>query len=166
MDALSFNASWSHGSPPAWAPENSQPGGCMSGANPYIAPAHVEAARQPYRITVRHGESATEIAVDPSRIPYQDDGLPGSVLDILLGHDVAIDHACGGVAACSTCHVHVFQGMESTNEISDAEADQLDYAADCRPNSRLACQCVPNGKMSVSVSIPSWNRNQAHEEHS
>ncbi len=29
--------------------------------------------------------------------------------------------------------------------------------------SRLACQCVPNGTMNVVVEIPGWNRNLVTE---
>ena len=43
------------------------------------------------------------------------------VLDIACGNDIEIDHACGGVCACSTCHVIVEAGAESCNESTDAE---------------------------------------------
>ena len=33
------------------------------------------------------------------------DGLPGSILALALKNHLEIDHACGGVCACSTCHV-------------------------------------------------------------
>ena len=37
---------------------------------------------------------------------------PGdSVLDAALRGYIDLDHACGGVAACSTCHVHVLEGL-------------------------------------------------------
>ena len=29
-----------------------------------------------------------------------------------LDNGIAIEHACGGVCACSTCHVYVEQGMD------------------------------------------------------
>src|SRR5262245_58293472 len=47
---------------------------------------------------------------------------------------------CGGVCACSTCHVYVVEGFGSLEEMSDKEADRLDLAFDVRLNSRLGCQ--------------------------
>jgi 2Fe-2S ferredoxin len=48
--------------------------------------------------------------------------------------------ACGGVCACSTCHVYVVRGAELLSEQEDDEADILDKAFDVRANSRLGCQ--------------------------
>jgi 2Fe-2S ferredoxin len=33
------------------------------------------------------------------------------------------------------------------------------------PQSRLACQAVPNGSCNVVVEIPTWNRNMVSEGH-
>ncbi|MGA9524382.1 MAG: 2Fe-2S iron-sulfur cluster-binding protein [Myxococcaceae bacterium] len=51
-----------------------------------------------------------------------------------------VGHSCGGVCACSTCHVWVKQGLESLSDQEDDEMDRLDMAFDVRPNSRLSCQ--------------------------
>jgi 2Fe-2S ferredoxin len=48
--------------------------------------------------------------------------------------------ACGGVCACSTCHVYVTRGAELLSEQEDDEADILDKAFDVRAVSRLGCQ--------------------------
>jgi 2Fe-2S ferredoxin len=48
--------------------------------------------------------------------------------------------ACGGVCACSTCHVYVTKGAELLTEQEDEEADILDKAFDVRASSRLGCQ--------------------------
>src|SRR5206468_3064394 len=48
--------------------------------------------------------------------------------------------ACGGVCACSTCHVWVKKGFASLGDQSEEEADQLDKAYDVKPVSRLGCQ--------------------------
>ena len=71
--------------------------------------------------------------------------------------------ACGGVCACSTCHVIVHEGLESCNEATDAELDQLDEAPGVTPKSRLGCQCVPDGTKDIVVEIPDWNKNYAKE---
>ena len=105
------------------------------------------------------------IEVDPSELPLQRDGRPGSILDIALGNGIEIDHACGGVCACSTCHVIVRQGLSTCNEASEDEEDQLDNAPGLEPESRLACQCVPDGSETVVVEVPDWNRNLVSESH-
>ena len=43
--------------------------------------------------------------------------------------------------------------------------DMLDLAPGLEPQSRLACQCVPNGSQSIIVEIPEWNRNLVSEDH-
>ena len=137
----------------------------MGGQNPYIA-GEVQKPRQAYtlRITDEAGRDHV-IAVDPAKVPYEDHGLPGSILEIAMAHGVEIDHACGGVCACSTCHVVVKEGLKSCNAASDAEEDQLDEAYGLTSQSRLACQCVPTGESDVSVVVPKWNRNLAREGH-
>jgi 2Fe-2S ferredoxin len=105
------------------------------------------------------------VAVDPDRIPYQETGLPGSILDIALAHNIDVEHACGGVSACSTCHCVVREGEESLNEMSDGEEDQLSFAPGLTPQSPLSCQSVPNGTSNLVVYIPDWNRNAVREGH-
>ena len=119
--------------------------------------------RQDYSITFM--PMNVTVTVEAAQIPYQRDGLPGSILDIALEHDISIDHACGGVCACSTCHVVVLEGLESCNESSEEEEDQLDNAPGLQPESRLGCQCVPDGSTSIVVEIPDWNRNMVKEGH-
>jgi len=103
------------------------------------------------------------VEVDPEQLPYNDHGLPGSILDIALKHGIELNHACGGVCACSTCHVIVREGLDACHEPTEDEEDQLDGAYGLRPQSRLACQCVPNGSRSLVVEVPAWNRNLARE---
>jgi len=61
--------------------------------------------------------------------------------------------ACGGVCACSTCHVYVEAGGELLTEASDDEEDILDKAFDVRLNSRLGCQAKLQGEGVVKVRI-------------
>lgn len=96
-------------------------------------------------------------------MPYDRHGQPGSILEIALAHGVDIDHACGGVAACSTCHVVVTEGYDSIPEPTDREMDYLDMAPGLTPVSRLACQAVASGKCDLKVQVPGWNRNHARE---
>ena len=132
----------------------------MAGVNPYIT-SHADRPKRKYKITFLPDNVTIE--VDPEKQRYGHNGLELSVLDISEGAGVDIDHSCGGVCACSTCHVIVRQGLDSCNEATADEEDQLDNARGLEPESRLACQCVPDGTKDIVVEIPSWNRNLARE---
>jgi 2Fe-2S ferredoxin len=62
-------------------------------------------------------------------------------------------YACGGVCACSTCHVYVKKGGALLSEQEDEEADMLDKAFDVRADSRLGCQSkiVKDGEVEVEI---------------
>ena len=62
--------------------------------------------------------------------------------------------ACGGVCACSTCHVYVVNGRELLSEAEEEEEDILDKAFDVRQNSRLGCQAkiLKDGLVEVEIS--------------
>ncbi|MBU0640639.1 MAG: 2Fe-2S iron-sulfur cluster binding domain-containing protein [Planctomycetes bacterium] len=138
----------------------------MGDRNPYIGDDEVQPPTQSYQIIfVDEARQEHALLVKPEEIPYGDHGLPGSLLDIALGHGIEVDHACGGVCACSTCHVIVRAGLKSCNEASEEEEDQLDEAYGLTGQSRLACRCVPNGRENLVVEVPVWNRNLAREEH-
>lgn len=66
---------------------------------------------------------------------------PGTtVLDAAEQCGAHVGHTCGGVCACSTCHIWVKKGLESLSEQEDDEMDRLDMAFDVKPYSRLSCQ--------------------------
>lgn len=65
-----------------------------------------------------------------------------SILEIAESNGIEIHHNCGGVCACSTCHVYIEKGMDCIEEISEKEEDFIDRARNPRINSRLSCQCM------------------------
>ncbi len=134
----------------------------MGGVNPYIDQPDIKAPTRKYKITFL--PQNVTIEVDPEKFPYEHNGIPGSILDIALGNGIEMDHACGGVCACSTCHVVVTEGFDTMNESLDEEEDQLENAPDLKATSRLACQAVPDGTQDVVVQIPEWNRNLVKED--
>ena len=78
-----------------------------------------------------------------------------SLLEIALKNDIELHHNCGGVCACTTCHLYVEQGMEFIDEISDKEEDFIDRAVNPRLNSRLGCQSVLlEGEGEIEATIP------------
>jgi len=138
----------------------------VGGSNPYIEKPEVELPTQQYSVTfITPDKQTIKVQVDPAKIPYGATGLPGSLLDIALANGVDLEHSCGGVCACSTCHVIVKQGLETCSEGTDDEYDQLDEAPVITLQSRLGCQCVPNGTKDVVVEIPAVNKNLVKEGH-
>ncbi len=85
-----------------------------------------------------------------------------NLLGTALAAGVEIDHACGGVGACATCHVVIQEGFDSLNESSDQEEDMLDKAWGITMESRLSCQCQI-GKEDLVVEIPRYTLNHAKE---
>lgn len=79
-----------------------------------------------------------------------------SLLEVALTHHIELHHNCGGVCACSTCHLYVEQGAEWIEELSDKEEDFIDRAVNPRLNSRLGCQCIlqPGQSGHITVTIP------------
>lgn len=91
-----------------------------------------------------------------------------TILEAAMAQGLELDHACGGVCACSTCHVKIETGGDCFSEASDDELDQLDEARDVSLESRLGCQArlerVPDGGV-VEIAIPTWNVNAVREGH-
>ena len=78
-----------------------------------------------------------------------------SILEVALKNDIDLHHNCGGVCACSTCHLYVNTGENLVEELSDKEEDFIDRAINPRLNSRLGCQCQLIGKGGdIEVTLP------------
>ena len=97
-----------------------------------------------------------------------------NILEVAGDNELDLDHACGGVCACSTCHVKIREGVDSFNEATEEEEDQLDEARDLELCSRLGCQATLQEDTNevIKIEIPFWNVNlvqegpeAAHEHH-
>lgn len=86
-----------------------------------------------------------------------------SILQIALDHDIHIEHACGGVCACSTCHVYLEKGEACCNEPTDEELDRVEEAPGLQVNSRLSCQTIIEKPGAIVIKVPAWNRNAVKE---
>jgi 2Fe-2S ferredoxin len=73
--------------------------------------------------------------------------------------------ACGGVCACSTCHVYVTQGRDLLSEADEDEEDILDKAFDVRIHSRLGCQARVEGEGVVECTITRESLDAYYNEH-
>jgi len=82
--------------------------------------------------------------------------------------DAPEGYACGGVCACSTCHVYVLKGRELLSEQEEEEEDILDKAFDVRATSRLGCQSTieKDGEIEVEITRESLEAfENEHPEH-
>jgi 2Fe-2S ferredoxin len=78
-----------------------------------------------------------------------------TILEVALKNDIELHHNCGGVCACSTCHVYLEKGESFVEEMSDKEEDFVDRARNPRLTSRLSCQCLlKEGEGELEVTIP------------
>jgi 2Fe-2S ferredoxin len=77
-----------------------------------------------------------------------------SILDVALDNNIQLNHNCGGVCGCSTCHLYVESGEDLLPEMSDREEEYVDRARDPKYNSRLACQCKLSQNGDLVVIIP------------
>lgn len=87
-----------------------------------------------------------------------------SICDVLLEHDIEIEHACEKSCACTTCHVVVREGFESLHEAAEREEDLLDRAWGLEAHSRLSCQAIVADEDLV-IEIPKYTINQVSENH-
>ena len=87
-----------------------------------------------------------------------------SILEIAEDNGVHLNHNCGGVCACSTCHVYVLKGEDDLEEISDKEEDFIDRAINPRLESRLGCQAVIlDQNTEIEIEIPDQKQIIGHE---
>ena len=87
-----------------------------------------------------------------------------SILEAAKMSHAQVGYACGGVCACSTCHVYVKKGLQSLSSMKEREEDILDKAFDVRPNSRLGCQAKVAHE-DIEVEISQESRTAYFDEH-
>ncbi|RTL59230.1 MAG: 2Fe-2S iron-sulfur cluster binding domain-containing protein [Sphingobacteriales bacterium] len=100
-----------------------------------------------YKINFKFEEKGLE-PVTLTNIPADQ-----SILEVALLNNIELHHNCGGVCACSTCHVYVEQGEDYLPEITDREEDFIDRAVNPKLNSRLGCQCILEKGSSGEITI-------------
>ncbi len=101
-------------------------------------------------------------SIAPVVIDNVEEGL--SILEVTEENDIHLNHNCGGVCACSTCHVYVEKGEEFLEEISDKEEDFIDRAINPKLESRLGCQCVIlDSDAYIEIQIPDQRKIIGHE---
>jgi len=100
--------------------------------------------------------------IDPKTVENIEAGF--SLLEITEDHDIHLNHNCGGVCACSTCHIYLEKGEKYVEEITDKEEDFIDRAINPKIESRLACQCIIlENEAEIEVTIPNQSNIIGHE---
>jgi len=102
-----------------------------------------------YKVTFLPNNVTVE--VDPAEYPFGRHGQPGSVMDVALAHGIDLEGACGGAGVCGNCMVTVEAGMENLSEPADDELDTVECQQGNNPNSRLACQAVVRGDVTIRL---------------
>jgi ferredoxin, 2Fe-2S len=110
---------------------------------------------------VTFANTGQTVEFESGKLPYDEHGKPESVLDVAINFGIQLEHACGGSCACTTCHIIVKNGDNNLSPPDEDELDRLDQAPGLTLHSRLGCQAVVTGD--VTVEIPSWNRNYVSE---
>lgn len=100
--------------------------------------------------------------IKPVKVENVEEGY--SILEVAEDNGVHLNHNCGGVCACSTCHVYVEKGEDALEEISDKEEDFIDRAINPRLESRLGCQSVIlTADADIEIQIPDQEQIIGHE---
>ncbi|MDX2023917.1 MAG: 2Fe-2S iron-sulfur cluster-binding protein [Deltaproteobacteria bacterium] len=88
-----------------------------------------------------------------------------SILEAARQCGAHVGSACGGVCACSTCHVYVKAGFSELSDVQENEEDIIEKAFDVKASSRLGCQARMQGSGSYEVEITAESRKAFLDEH-
>ncbi len=102
-------------------------------------------------IFIQPNGEKVEVEYEPNVTPYHEHGKEGSLLDIALNFGIELQHACGGNCACTTCHVIVKEGEANLPEMEEDEEDRIYLAENLTLHSRLGCQAVVKGDVTVEI---------------
>ena len=104
--------------------------------------------------------SVTFVQPDGSRVAV-DARVGESLLRTAQRHDIALEGACEGVCACSTCHLILPMDVyDALPYPSEDEEDMLDMAFGLTETSRLGCQITVEADMDgLELTMPSATRN-------
>ena len=86
-----------------------------------------------------------------------------SLLEVAHKNGVALEGACEGSLACSTCHIIMEKKFfDQLPDPSEEEEDMLDLAWGLTHTSRLGCQIIINETHEgMKVKVPSGTRNMS-----
>jgi 2Fe-2S ferredoxin len=74
-----------------------------------------------------------------------------SLLEAAIDNDIELEHNCGGNCSCTTCHVIVREDADKLSEMEEEEDDRLEELDDRARDSRLGCQALIRGDITVEI---------------
>lgn len=104
--------------------------------------------------------------IDPNGTRHDVEAPEGlSVLEIAHKNNLALEGACEGSLACSTCHIVVDpEWFDRLQEPSEDEEDMLDLAFGLTKTSRLGCQILMSNALDgLVVRLPEGTRNALND---
>ncbi len=104
------------------------------------------------KLTLLNDNSVHEFEL--GAVPYGGHGKPGSILDLAMHFQLPLQHVCGGNCSCTTCHVIVREGMENLSEPDQDELDFVGMVAGGTDTSRLGCQTIVQGDVTIEIPDP------------
>ena len=88
-----------------------------------------------------------------------------SILEAARKCGAQVGSACGGVCACSTCHVYVKEGFDGLSDVEEKEEDIIKKAFDVKSTSRLGCQSRMQEGQRYVVEVSAESRKAFLDEH-
>lgn len=88
-----------------------------------------------------------------------------SILEAARACGAYVGSACGGVCACSTCHVYVKEGFDELSDVEEKEEDIIEKAFDVKSTSRLGCQARVQEGVNYVVDVSAESRKAFLDEH-
>jgi 2Fe-2S ferredoxin len=104
--------------------------------------------------------TVTFILADGTRRDFKVE-IGKTLLDVAWDNKLDVEGACGGVMACSTCHVIVDPAwIENLPDPGEEEDEMLDLAWGLTETSRLGCQItVTEALDGLVIRLPTETRN-------
>lgn len=101
------------------------------------------------------------VSPDGTKETVVDANFGQSVLEIAHKNGIALEGACEGSLACSTCHVIVDKTyFDKLQKPTEDEEDMLDLAFGLTQTSRLGCQIIMSETLDgLRVTLPRATRN-------
>jgi ferredoxin, 2Fe-2S len=101
---------------------------------------------------VTNGKNAKTVVFLPQKKKCSFDGSP-SLLEVAVANNLPLNHSCGGMGSCTTCLVHVKDGLNLLHPRNEVEREHAQMRG-FQPYERLACQTGAEDGLVVVIPAP------------
>lgn len=95
-------------------------------------------------------KSGISISILPDHLNVLVSHKDQSLLDVAIRNKIPLNHTCGGHGTCTTCLVHVVEGLDKLNPRNEVEAEMA-QDRHFEAHERLACQTEPVDGLVVRI---------------